>query len=67
MHDASFLRLRGWRKSPKGWTHVNLRFPWPVADALDLERDRDRGEKAAVGLLGPMVWLPDKMPAEDLR
>lgn len=49
------LRARGWRRTPKGWRHHALYYPWPEADATKLLGEVDAGEEkgAAFASLKP--------------
>lgn len=45
---ADFLRMTGWFPAPDGWRHKSLRFPWPAADANQLQKEAEAGKQDLV-------------------
>lgn len=41
----AFLKSAGWHPAPDGWRNRKLSFPWPAADAAELQREADNGRQ----------------------
>jgi len=38
-----FLRMNGWRPTDDGWKHPKLAHPWPIMQAVQLQKEADEG------------------------
>jgi hypothetical protein len=62
MTDAAMTKLlkqRGWFFVRGAWRHDGFSYGWPTKDAVQLEREADRGEEHACRILQRSTPWPD--------